>query len=83
MNHVLNRNLKACAVKLRSMVASGASEDEIQSAKSEMLADMLVSPYILFCKITSFSMYIYAKRNCFYKRIRNTTIIYKPCYNSR
>lgn len=37
MNHVLNRNLKACAVKLRSMVASGASEDEIQSAKSEML----------------------------------------------
>lgn len=37
MNHVLNRNLKVCAVKLRKMVADGASEEEIQQAKSDML----------------------------------------------
>ena len=37
MNHVLNRNLKVCAVKLRKMVAEGASEEAIQQTKSEML----------------------------------------------
>ncbi|MGN0801402.1 MAG: C1 family peptidase [Candidatus Faecivicinus sp.] len=37
MNHILNRNLKACAVKLRRMVADGASEAEIQQVKSDML----------------------------------------------
>ncbi len=37
MNHVLNRNLKVNAVKLRKMVAEGASEDAIQQAKAEML----------------------------------------------
>lgn len=37
MNHVLNRNLKVCAIKLRKMVAEGTSEAEIQQTKSEML----------------------------------------------
>lgn len=37
MNGVLNRNLKVCAIKLRGMVAQGASEEEIQAAKTEML----------------------------------------------
>lgn len=37
MNHVLNRNLKVCAVKLRQMVAEGASEADIQAAKEGML----------------------------------------------
>lgn len=37
MNHVLNRNLKACAVKLREMVKAGASEQEIQAEKAQML----------------------------------------------
>ena len=37
MNHVLNRNMKACAVKLRKMVADGASEAEIQAEKADML----------------------------------------------
>lgn len=37
MNHYLNRNLKICAAKLRTMVAEGKSEAELQAAKSEML----------------------------------------------
>ena len=37
MNHILNRNLKICAVKLRGMVRSGASEADIQAEKSAML----------------------------------------------
>lgn len=37
MNHVLNRNLKVCAVKLRSMIAAGADEAAVQAAKDEML----------------------------------------------
>jgi len=37
MNHYINRSLKACAVKLRGMVAAGASEKEIQAEKNAML----------------------------------------------
>ncbi len=37
MNHVLNRNLKACAAKLRRMVADGAGESALQAIKEEML----------------------------------------------
>ena len=37
MNAMLNRNLKAQAVKLRAMVKEGASSESIQSAKGEML----------------------------------------------
>ena len=40
MNHVLNRNLKACAVKLREMARQGACEEAIQSEKQSMLADV-------------------------------------------
>ena len=40
MNAVLNRNLKACAVKLRKMVAAGAAEADIQKAKEEMLGSI-------------------------------------------
>ena len=40
MNHVLNRNLKACAVRLREMVRQGACEEAIQSEKQAMLADV-------------------------------------------
>jgi len=37
MNHVLNRNLKVCAAKLRRMVAKGAAEEAIQAEKAAML----------------------------------------------
>ena len=37
MNHFLNRNLKACAVKLRALARGGAAEAEIQAAKADML----------------------------------------------
>ena len=37
MNHVLNRNLKICAIALRRMVEAGKPEKEIQSAKDAML----------------------------------------------
>ena len=37
MNHVLNRNLKMCAVKLRQMVQEGKAQEEIQKTKEEML----------------------------------------------
>ena len=37
MNHYLNRNLKICAAKLRTMAAEGRPEAEIQATKSEML----------------------------------------------
>ena len=37
MNHLLNRNLKACAAKLRRMVAGGASEQDVQAEKESML----------------------------------------------
>ena len=37
MNHLLNRNMKACAAKLRRMVKNGASEAEIQAEKAAML----------------------------------------------
>lgn len=37
MNHILNRNLKACAAKLRKMVADGASEADVQAEKAAML----------------------------------------------
>lgn len=37
MNHILNRNLKACASKLRKMAAAGAKEAEIQAEKTAML----------------------------------------------
>lgn len=37
MNHVLNRNLKACAVKLRNAIAGGADEAAVQAMKDEML----------------------------------------------
>ena len=38
MNHILHRNLKVCAVKLRGMIADGMREADIQSQKEEMLA---------------------------------------------
>ena len=37
LNHILNRNLKVCAVKLRAMVAANAGEEAIQAAREEML----------------------------------------------
>ncbi|MBQ9264437.1 MAG: C1 family peptidase [Clostridia bacterium] len=37
MNHLLNRNLKICAVKLRAMVAEKKGENEIQAEKARML----------------------------------------------
>ena len=37
MNATLNRNLKVCAVKLRAMVAQGASGEAIQAEKERML----------------------------------------------
>ncbi len=37
MNHVLNRNLKVCAVKLREMAGSGRSSEEIRAEKASML----------------------------------------------
>ena len=40
MNHILNRNLKVCAVKLRAMVAQNASEEAIQAAREEMLGKL-------------------------------------------
>ena len=48
MNYILNRNLKACAAKLRGMCADGAGEAELQAAKEEMLSRIygfLVSCY--------------------------------------
>ena len=40
MNHLLNRNLKICASKLRKMVKCGASEEEIQAEKARMLGSV-------------------------------------------
>ena len=37
MNHVLNRNLKICAIELRKMVKEGKSEKDIHARKDEML----------------------------------------------
>lgn len=37
MNAILNRSLKACAVKLRGMVKNGAAEADITATKNEML----------------------------------------------
>lgn len=37
MNHIINRNLKVNAVKLRKLVRSGAGEAKVQAAKAEML----------------------------------------------
>ncbi|MBQ8952643.1 MAG: C1 family peptidase [Clostridia bacterium] len=37
LSHILNRNLKICAAKLRKMIAAGASEAEIQAEKADML----------------------------------------------
>ena len=37
MNHVLNRNLKICAVRLREMVKAGKTAKEIHEAKDAML----------------------------------------------
>ncbi len=37
MNSVLNRNMKVCAVKLRRMIAEGASEEAVQAEKAAML----------------------------------------------
>ena len=45
MSAALNRNLKACAVKLRSMIANGATEDQVQAEK----ADMLGKIYAFLC----------------------------------
>jgi len=45
MNHVLNRNMKICAAKLRRMVAAGVSEEAIQAEK----ADMLGKVYAFLC----------------------------------
>ena len=38
MNHVLNRNMKICAARLRRMAAAGADEGELQAEKEKMLA---------------------------------------------
>ena len=40
MNGALNRNLKACAAKLRKLHASGAGDEALQEAKSAMLGDI-------------------------------------------
>ena len=40
MNHLLNRSLKACAVKLRALVARNASPEEIRGEKERMLGDI-------------------------------------------
>lgn len=40
MNHLLNRSLKADAVKLRSLTARGASPEEIRAEKEKMLGDI-------------------------------------------
>ena len=37
MNRILNQNLKACAIKLRSMVNNKESEENIQKAKNDMM----------------------------------------------
>ncbi|MBE5808115.1 MAG: aminopeptidase [Clostridiales bacterium] len=37
MNFILNRNLKADAVRLRGMIAAGAADDEVQAEKNAML----------------------------------------------
>ena len=37
MNRVLNQSLKACAVRLRAMVAAGEDEDALQAEKESML----------------------------------------------
>ena len=37
MNALINRNLKVCAVRLRNLVASGASRDKIQAEKADMM----------------------------------------------
>ena len=37
MNAVMNRNLKACAARLRKMAASSCSKEELQAEKEEML----------------------------------------------
>ena len=37
MSHVLNRNLKICAAKLRKMIADGADEAAVQAEKNDML----------------------------------------------
>ena len=38
VNKILNQNLKACAVKLRNMVADNAGESELQSVKNSFLS---------------------------------------------
>ena len=47
VNRILNQNLKACAVKLRKMVAEKKSEDEIQNEKNAMLEK--VYQYLISC----------------------------------
>ena len=47
VNKILNQNLKACAVKLRKMVAENASEPEIQSEKNSYLAK--IYQYLASC----------------------------------
>ncbi len=37
MNHVLNRNLKACAAKIRALFAKGESRENLQAEKEKML----------------------------------------------
>ena len=47
VNKILNQNLKACAVKLRNMVADNATEDELQSEKNAFLAK--IYQYLASC----------------------------------
>ena len=47
VNRILNQNLKACAIRLRKMVAEKASEDAIQAEKNAMLAK--VYQYLASC----------------------------------
>ncbi|MBO4818558.1 MAG: C1 family peptidase [Firmicutes bacterium] len=37
MNGIVNRNLKACAVKLRNMIKEGSSSEEVKEEKNRML----------------------------------------------
>ena len=47
VNRILNQNLKACAIRLRHMVADKASEEAIQAEKNAMLAK--VYQYLASC----------------------------------
>ena len=47
LNLILNQNLKACAVKLRNLVASKVSQDKIQEEKNNMMSKIYL--YLTSC----------------------------------